>query len=397
MNIDESSTILVIGDDNVVRQSIASYLSQQDYRVVLAATSEEGIDCFHSSCPNLVVLDINLSSQDGFTLLQEIFSEVPDQPVIVLADMGNTDDVVKAMRLGVSDYLIKPIKDMAMLGLSIGNSLKRARLIEEKNSYRKKLELTNQELETRLEVFKLDQQAGRHVQISMLPVPGQTICDYHFDHKVIPSLFLSGDSVDYKPVSKDKVLFYIGDVSGHGSSSAFITVLLRFRIEQMRREYIRGRFSGDFSPAVILKALNEDLLDSGLDKHITLFLGLLDRKNNSLRYSVAGHYPLPIVYDNGKVNFIPVKKSSFPLGLFDKAEYFEEEIAMSNDFSLTLFSDGILEILKMEKLDDKEEYLLKTVLENKGDFDKIKATLHLDDNTLVKVPDDIAVMSMRSS
>src|SRR5690606_17799418 len=159
-------------------------------------------------------------------------------------------------------------------------------LIAENNSYRRKLELINRELAERVENFHHDQQAGRHVQMSILPESPQEICNYRFEHCIIPSLYLSGDSVDYKPISKNKVMFYLADVSGHGSSSAVVTVLLRFRIEQLRREYIRGRFSWHFSPAKILESLNKDLLDTGLDKYITLFLGVLDHNRRIMSYSV---------------------------------------------------------------------------------------------------------------
>lgn len=338
-----------------------------------------------------------MSDSDGFDALKSIYKAAPEQPIIVLVDEGKTSDVVDVMRLGVSDYLYKPVAEMAMLGFTVINSLKRAKLEGEHRSYEKRLELTNRELETRIELFRLDQQAGRHVQISMLPVPPQDISGYHFNHRVIPSLFLSGDTVDYKPVSKDRVLFYIADVSGHGSSSAFITILLGFRLEQMRREFIRSRFVKKFTPATILNSINEDLLDANLDKHITLFLGMLDAKENTMTYSVAGHHPLPIFYENGEANFINVSDSSFPLGLFDEAHYFEETIQLSNDFSLTLFSDGILEILKGDSLSAKEEYLLKTIVESEGDFGRIKTNLDLDDDALGNLPDDIAVLSVKGS
>src|SRR5690606_23952007 len=129
-------------------------------------------------------------------------------------------------------------------------------------------------------------------------------------------------------------------------SSAFITVLLRFRVDQMRREYIQGRFTGQFSPSIILDSLNRDLLDSGLDKHITLFLGLLNCRDKSLTFSVAGHHPLPILYREGLARFIKPTKSSFPVGLSADAQYFEETVPFDEFSSLTLFSDGILEILK---------------------------------------------------
>jgi len=390
----DNIVILVIDDDAVVRESIASYLSNlpnHKYRVVLAGSGDEGIDAFHSSCPNLVLCDINMPDHKGFATLDTIFSQNPSQPIIILSDVGNTEDVIRAMRLGVSDYLFKPLEDMEMLGISIENALNRARLIEENTRYRKNLEEINRELEERVEVFQSDQQAGRHVQMRMLPIPPQDINNFHFDHRVIPSLYLSGDSVDYKPISKNKVLFYIGDVSGHGSSSAFVTVLLRFRIAQMLREHIQGRFRTEFSPAYILTLLNKDMLDTGLDKHITACMGILDDSNNTLLYSVAGHHPLPILYSEGSARFIEPKKSSFPIGLMEDAEYFNETLELPEDFALFLFSDGILEHLPGTSMQSKEDRLLEVIASCKGDFKEVKTGLNLHRD--IKVPDDIAVLS----
>lgn len=384
-------TILVIEDDQAVRASIASTLSALNYRVVMANGPEDGINKFHSACPDLVIFDIHLPETDSYNVLQQLLDLAPDLPIIVLAERGNTDDLMRALRLGISDYLILPT-DTAMLEHSVNNSLRRARLLEENSRIRKKLELINSEMEERIEIFKQDQQAGRHVQINMLPVPPQTISSYVFNHRVIPSLYLSGDTVDYKPISRHETLFYIADVSGHGSSSAFITILLRFRIEQMRREYMRGRFSGEFTPARILTLLNRDLLDSRLDKHITLFMGVLNDTESTLTYSVAGHHPLPFLYQGGHAEFIPLARSSFPVGLFGGASYFDETVNLSDDFALILFSDGILEFLKLADMTAKEAHLRKVVEACSGDFDRIKSSLAL--NKSVSVPDDIAVMSV---
>lgn len=388
------TTILIIDDDPVVRNAIASYLSEKNFRIILSGDAKEGIESVHEQLPDLILCATALPVMDGFETIQLILKDRPDLPIIMLSNISSTEEAIKAMRLGASDYLIKPIEDMEILSLSIASVLSKAKLLSENRRYQKKLELINHELETTVEIFKQDQQAGRHVQMSMMPLSPQILSDYHFAHRIIPSLFLSGDFVDYKPISKNKVIFYIADVSGHGSSSAFITVLLRFRIEQMRREYIRSRFTGIFSPASIFTELNKDLLDSGLDKHITAFMGIIDRSKKTLAYSVAGHYPLPVMYKDGKAEFIKIKKSSFPIGLLDEAEYFEEEMKLEEDFSLTLFSDGIMEILDMKKMDDKEAYLLNAITQAKGNFNKIKVCLNLEN--VINVPDDIAVMSVSS-
>jgi len=385
------ATLLVIEDDTAVRATLADALTRLNFRVVPANSPEEGIERFHSASPDLVIIDIHLPQADSYLALQQLQALAPDLPIIVLAERGNSEDLMRALRLGVSDYLILPLDD-AMLEHSVLGSLRRARLIEENSRIRRKLEQINAEMEERIEIFRQDQQAGRHVQINMLPVPPQTIGQFNFNHRVIPSLYLSGDTVDYKLIARHQVLFYIADVSGHGSSSAFITILLRFRIEQMRKEYMRGRFSGEFTPSRILALLNRDLLDSGLDKHITLFMGVLDDERGTLTYSVAGHHPLPLLYRDGQAGTIPVERSSFPVGLFSGATYFDQSLPLSADFALILFSDGILEFLKTGDMAAKEAHLCEVVRQSKGDFDTIKSALGL--HKSVNVPDDIAVMSV---
>jgi serine phosphatase RsbU (regulator of sigma subunit) len=143
----------------------------------------------------------------------------------------------------------------------------------------------------------------------------------------------------------------------------------------------------------MLDSLNKDLLDTGLEKHITVFVGIQDRSDNTLVYSVAGHYPLPVLYQDGKASFLPLRRSSLPIGLHDEAEYFEQTMTLPGSFSLTLFSDGIMEILESSlSIQEKEMQLLKVVEQSEGKMERIKTTLALD--SIVSVPDDIAVMSV---
>lgn len=385
-------SVLVIDDDDSVIATLTPALNNLKRRVVLARNPAEALDRFHSACPDLVLVNIGTPEASKFAVIQQLLELAPDLPIIVLAQRSNSEDLLKALRLGVSDYLMLPLENTGMLEHSINNSLRKSRLIGENNRIRKKLEQINAELEERIQVFQQDQQAGRHVQINMMPIPPKDIGGFHFNHKVVPSLYLSGDTVDYKQASRHETLFYIADVSGHGSSSAFITVLLKFRIEQMRIEHLRGRFEGDFTPAHLLEVLNRDLLKSGLDKHVTVFMGILNDNDNTLQYSVAGHHPLPIVYQNGKAGMIPLARSSFPIGLFDGATYFNETLPLAADFAMVLFSDGILEIAKPGDYASKEAYLRQVVQDTHGRFEDVKAVLS--PPKTMQVPDDIAIMSV---
>ena len=98
-------------------------------------------------------------------------------------------------------------------------ALDRAHLLLENQRYRDKLESANRELAASLNLLQEDQNAGRQVQMNMLPISPWSIDDFDFAHQIIPSLYLSGDFVDYFRVDERRVAFYLADVSGHGASS----------------------------------------------------------------------------------------------------------------------------------------------------------------------------------
>src|SRR5690606_21495500 len=119
---------------------------------------------------------------------------------------------------------------------------------------------------------------------------------------------------------------------------------------------------------------------------------LLNDGDDSLTYSVAGHHPLPVLYVKGKAAPIEISKHSFPIGLVKEAEYVDDRIKLPRQFSLLLFSDGILEHFKSGTLEQKEARLAAAVTESEGDFNRLSTVLKL--TKTLQAPDDIAVMSV---
>ncbi|MEJ2130358.1 MAG: SpoIIE family protein phosphatase, partial [Gammaproteobacteria bacterium] len=163
------------------------------------------------------------------------------------------------------DYLVKPIVDLQVLEYSVKRSLERARLRRENQLYKEELEAVNRQLTEHLRELQKDQRAGRHIQMGMLPPSPMAIEQYRLSHRIIPSLFLSGDFVDYFRITEKHFVFYIADVSGHGASSAFVTVLLKNFSRRLRREYKVRMLN---RPGEILSRLNQELLDNALEKHV---------------------------------------------------------------------------------------------------------------------------------
>ena len=382
--------VLVIDDETIVRDSIVAYLEDSGFDVLEAENGPEGVACFVECQPDIVLCDLRMPNMDGFAVLGRINDLAPDTPFIVVSGAGVMADVVEALRLGASDYLIKPILDLEVLEHSIRRNLKAAGLLRENKTYREELEDKNRELEVRLNELRQDQQAGREVQRRMLPEPQAQISGLEFNYSILPSLYLSGDFVDYFPINAEKVLFYIADVSGHGASSAFITVLLKNLTNRLRRNYKRGSSKEILSPHEVLTRFNRELLDARLGKHLSIFLGIIDLPSNTLSYSVGGQFPMPIMKNAQGVCYL--SGCNQPVGLFEGAEYSTYEIPLGEKFELIAVSDGILEVLTHARLSDKEAYLLDLVEQDKLIVENLQPVLALEPGQ--ELPDDITLLTL---
>ncbi|MGU0641898.1 response regulator [Pseudomonas aeruginosa] len=383
-----SATLLIIDDDEVVRESLAAYLEDSNFKVLQALNGLQGLQIFESEQPDLVICDLRMPQIDGLELIRRIRQTASETPIIVLSGAGVMSDAVEALRLGAADYLIKPLEDLAVLEHSVRWALDRAYLRVENQRYRDKLEAANRELQASLNLLQEDQNAGRQVQMNMLPVTPWSIEGLEFSHRIIPSLYLSGDFVDYFRVDERRVAFYLADVSGHGASSAFVTVLLKFMTTRLLYESRRNGTLPEFKPSEVLAHINRGLINTKLGKHVTMLGGVIDLEKNSLTYSIGGHLPLPVLFVEGQASYLEGR--GLPVGLFDDATYDDRVMELPPSFSLSLFSDGILDVLPGATLKEKEASLPEQVAAAGGTLDGLRQVFGL--ANLAEMPDDIALL-----
>jgi signal transduction histidine kinase/DNA-binding response OmpR family regulator len=129
MKIDKKSVILTIDDEQVVRDTVCAYLEDYDYCVLAADNGRDGIDILKRQQVDLVLVDLRMPELDGLGVLSHIEREMADMPVIVISGTGEISDVVKALRLGAWDYILKPIVDMTILLHAVEKCLERAHLL----------------------------------------------------------------------------------------------------------------------------------------------------------------------------------------------------------------------------------------------------------------------------
>ncbi|MFK0094230.1 two-component system response regulator RssB [Pseudomonas sp. NPDC090592] len=382
-----SATLLIIDDDDVVRASLAAYLEDSGFSVLQAGNGQQGLQVFEEHQPDLVICDLRMPQMGGLELIRQVSERAPQLPVIVVSGAGVMSDAVEALRLGAADYLIKPLEDLAVLEHSVRRALDRSRLVLENQRYRDKLEAANRELEASLHLLQEDQTAGRQVQMNMLPESPWLAGEFAFEHQIIPSLYLSGDFVDYFRVDDRRIAFYLADVSGHGASSAFVTVLLKFMTTRLMFELKRSKMR-EFKPSEVLSHINRGLINSKLGKHVTMVGGVIDEESGLLTYAVGGHLPLPVLHTPEHTRYLEGR--GLPVGLFDEATYQDLVVELPPQFSLTLMSDGILDLLPGHTLKDKETALPEIVKAAGGSLDGLRQRFGL--ATLGEMPDDIALL-----
>lgn len=105
-----SKSILIVEDEQVLRESLAELLTEEGYVVCQAANGQEAYDRIVQQPVDLVLSDVRMPEMDGMQLLGKLTQLAPQTPVVMLTAYGTVDSAVDAMRSGAVDYLVKPVK-----------------------------------------------------------------------------------------------------------------------------------------------------------------------------------------------------------------------------------------------------------------------------------------------
>ena len=101
-------TILVIDDDDSLRDTIGVMLEQEGFRTVLSADGKAGFDKAVTLKPDLVLVDLRLPGMSGTEICKQIRAAQLTTPIIVLSAVGEEIDKVLLLEIGADDYVVKP-------------------------------------------------------------------------------------------------------------------------------------------------------------------------------------------------------------------------------------------------------------------------------------------------
>ena len=115
--------ILIIDDEKVILESLKMFLTEKGYHVETAACVAEARERIESSGPEAIILDIRLPDGSGLDLLRDLKSARRETPVIMITAFHDMDSTVKAIKLGATEYITKPI-DVDELEKALARAMK---------------------------------------------------------------------------------------------------------------------------------------------------------------------------------------------------------------------------------------------------------------------------------
>jgi two-component system NtrC family sensor kinase len=158
----EEETILVVDDNKEIVSALTDVLKSKGYSVLSAYNGRTGLHLALERRPDLILLDWNLPQLSGYQVLQALRERGDDTPVVLMTIHGSESVAVQAFRLGVRDYIRKPLRVPEILA-AIERALSEDRLRREKERISLQLSEANQQLEQRLLELTTLQAIGQSV------------------------------------------------------------------------------------------------------------------------------------------------------------------------------------------------------------------------------------------
>src|SRR5712692_1622525 len=209
------------------------------------------------------------------------------------------------------------VRTLTLLAPQIASSVENARLYQEVADRERRMDA--------------DLKAASELQAILLPNQAPEIKGLEIGLGLRPAREISGDTYDFFVHSEGHVVIAFGDVSGKGVAAALFGALLS--------GLLRSLAPGRRSPAVLLKALNEKLIERKVEsRYVALLLILWHPHAGKLSMANAGALP-PMICRDGEI--LKFRAEGVPLGLLEDREYDEIEFQTQPGDTMVLYSDGI--------------------------------------------------------
>ena len=328
--------VLIVDDSPTERMRLVQLLQALGHSVVSAVDGVDALEKMEEQPYQLIISDQTMPRMDGRELCRRLrnTAEYQQPYIIMLTANGEHDDLVAGMDAGADDFLSKPAhKEELRVRLAAGE-----RTVRMRNA----IELQNEALREAQQQNERELALAAKLQNEYVPSAQWLSPTLQLSSHFSMTRGIGGDSMGVISPKPGQSLLYQIDVMGHGIASAMLSFALQNAIQQMLGYHVSH---GSMPPLhQICRRLNERFPSerfSGL--YFTMLLALIDENNDKLSYCQAGH-PHPCVL-SPEGEMLQVNRGSFPIGLFDFADYETRTLPFMPGSLLMLSSDGLFDVL----------------------------------------------------
>lgn len=356
--------ILVINDDDGIREIIKTVLERKGYETYEASNGLEGIAQANQTKPDLILLDILMPGMSGFETCKRLKNDpaTKEIPVIFLSSLSTPKDKIQGLELGAVDFINNAVDQ--------GELLARVKTHLEIRSLSQALRHSNEELVRKQKSLDDDLHTAAIIQRSFLPSMNFKIGKIQLSALWLPANPLGGDIFNVIQCSNGKVIFYMIDVSGHDVPSALVTISVS---EYLHQQNASSKIL--LSPKEMMVALDKEYPIERFDRYFTIFYLILDLELGNLTYSSAGHPPAIILKKNAGCKLLDLGGTI--IGLNRNLPFEERVETLDEGDKVFLYTDGVIEMKnKEEELygADRLQAFLESVREEP--IDKMISALH---------------------
>ena len=134
-----NGSILVIDDEEIMREILEALLTREGYQVRLATSGEEGLDLARTGAFDTAIVDVMMPAMDGLSALQELKKLDDELPILMVTAFASVETAIAAMKRGAFDYITKPFKNDEVL-VVVRNAMERRRLLNENRNLRQNIQ-----------------------------------------------------------------------------------------------------------------------------------------------------------------------------------------------------------------------------------------------------------------
>ncbi|HIJ60792.1 MAG TPA: response regulator [Nitrospirae bacterium] len=336
-------TVIYVEDEEFFRVLISKKLQGFFKNLFIANDGIEGLELFKKNDIDLIITDNIMPKMSGLDMIEEIRKKDTKTPVILLTGYMDTEFLIRAINLGVTQFVAKPINfdnlysaiEIATQRVILENLQRKTQEQElELFKYREKYHSLQQE-----RAFKKELRIIRNdLFMRKIDLDCAGIKEWHCSHLFKPLDIMSGDSYLIRKIDDKKYLITLIDAMGKGLSASVTAILSTSYINHLSNKY---REAGNFSLKECIESyydfIQTELLE---DEIVCVSFIFIDFKNCLMHYALFSMPPLLLLDENNEIKMI---KSNNPPIMKFHMPFVIGEYDLSSVTKMLFYTDGLNE------------------------------------------------------